>query len=879
MAGGTLANVRLDGDLAIEGPRILSDNMRLRSDRIDAGLVLVADISTGLYTGAVDGRIDNYRVESVGIFDIETDIDLQAEGDGFALAGRVNLRSRQIANEGVRDFLGGNAVAAADVRYGSDGVARFSNLTVRAPLVRITGGSGSYAPDGRIAFNGTAFTDAYGKVGVRVAGTITNPEATILADNPDFGIGLANLDAKITGADGGYRLNARGDTDYGLLTADVILKQGANLAIDVRSANLGGVDFSGALVQTASGPFAGRLNATGNGFDGVVRLGAEGQYQEALVNLRARNATMPGPMALSIGRAIVDARVVLYDTPYVVADAQLADTQLGAAFISTARAKIDYRGGRGTARLLATGESGVPFRVAANADLQPDLWRAAIKGKARGISFATTSPARIVPGDGNYRLLPTRIDFGRGNLRLAGNYGEGALKVQSRLDKIDLDIVNAFMPGLGINGNATGSLDFAQIGNAFPRADARLSIRNFTRTTAVSVSQPVNVNFVGKLLANGGDARAVIRRRGSVIGRLNASLTPLPPGNGPWTTRILEAPLGGGVRYNGPADTLFSLAGQPDQRLSGPIGIAADFSCRVSDPCLNGIIRAKSLTYENQTYGTRLSNMAIEGKFSGSRLEITRLQAAAGDGTVTASGFVGLASDSGYPINMVVELDDARLAQSDALSASANGQLRLTKAAGQTALLAGTLRLPETRYEVVQQGAAEIPVLSGVRFKPPKGPVRITGDEPANVQEGVFSLLRLDIGLRAPEKLYVSGMGLESEWSADFKVTGTSTAPVMAGQINLIRGTLGFSGRSFELKEGRIGFTGGRTINPTIRLVASDDIEDVTVNVNVTGRAFNPQIAFSARPDCRRMKSFRASCLATPSAICRPSRRCNWLPR
>ena len=848
VAGGQLRDVRLAGDLAIDGPRILSDNMRIRSDRIDAGLILLADTSTGLYTGAIDGRIDDYRIESVGIFDIETDVDLQTEGDGFALAGRVRVRSTSLFNEGVRDFLGGNAVAATDVRYGSDGIVRFRNLTLRAPAAQITGGSGFYAPDGRLAIQADGVTDAYGRVGVRVAGTLTNPQAVVTAERPDLGIGLANLRANITGARNGYRLDATADTDYGALTADVVLGTGDVLTLDINSANLAGIDFSGSLRETPAGPFAGRLDANGRGLAGVVRLDAQGQYQQALVNLRARDTVLPGPANLTIGSAIVDARVVLYDQPYVVADAQLAQTNIGSLNLNAARAKIDYRNGNGTARVLAEGVSGVPFRVAANAELTPDLWRAQMKGRVRGIDFATTSPARIVPGAGEYELLPTRIDFGRGNIRLAGKYGDG-IEIQSRLDSLDLAMIEAFVPGLGINGRATGSLDFAQASStAFPRADARLQIANFSRTTAVSVSQPLDINFVGKLLPDGGEARAVMRRRGAVIGRMVASLNPLPPGSGSWTTRLLSAPLGGGIRYNGPADTLFSFAGQPDQRLSGPIGVAADFSGRVQSPELSGIIRANNLTYENQTYGTRLSNMAIAGRFSGDRLEIERLTATAGDGKLSANGFVSLAEASGYPMNVEITMDDARLARSDALSATATGNLRLTKAARQTAVVSGRIVLPETRYEIIRQGAAEVPELTGVRFKPPRGPQRITGDEPSQPQPGLFDQLRLDIALAAPERLYVSGMGLESEWSADLRLSGTSTAPRVSGDVELVRGTLGFAGRSFELTEGRVDFTGGRTIDPVIRLTATEDIEDVTVNVNVTGRAYDPQIAFSSTP-------------------------------
>ena len=849
VAGGTLDNVRLAGDLAIAGPRILSDNMRLTSSRIDAGLILVADMSTGLYTGAIDGKIDNYRVESVGLFDITTDADLETEaGGGFAMAGRVSLRSTQLFNEGVRNFLGGNLTAASDVRYGSDGVVRLTGISLRSPDVRITGGTGSWSPDGRIALNARGTTSAYGDVGVQLTGTIANPDAVVTASNPGLGIGLADLRAGITGAPGGYRLDATGNTDYGPLSADVTLKMGNQLAIQINQADLGGIGFTGAIAQSRAGPLIGRLDAEGRGLAGIVRLDNAGGVQEALFNLRANNSVLDGPAQLSIGSAKIDGRVVLYEQPHVVAAFDLTRTSLGALDINAAKGEIDYRNGTGTAKVLAEGTSGVPFRLALNAQMEPELWRAAISGRTRGIPFRTVSPARIVPGGGEYKLLPTQIDFGSGSMRLAGTYGDG-LKLQSRLDSLDLALVNAFIPDLGVAGTATGSLDFSQASpNTFPDADARLTISNFSRSTAATVSQPVNINFVGKLEPDGGEARAVLRRRGSVIGRLVASLKPLPPGSGNWVTRMLQAPLGGGFRYDGPADTLFSFTGQTDQALTGGIGVAVDFSGRVARPQLAGVIRANALSYENQTYGTRLSNMAVSARFNGERLELDKLEADAGDGKLSATGYVSLASQSGYPMDFSVQLNQAQLASSGTIATSATGNLKLTKAAGQTALLSGRLTLPETRYRIVRQSAAEVPALSGVRFSPPRGPQRVTGNEQAARGSGLLSLIRLDVDLDAPRRLYVSGMGLESEWGADLKLSGTSAAPRISGSVDLERGTLGFAGRSFALERGHIAFLGGAEINPTIDITASETIEGVAVNVDISGRAFDPQIAFTSVP-------------------------------
>ena len=109
-AGELLTNVRLNGDIAVDGPRILSDNLRIRSDRLQAEALIIANLDTGLYTGALQGQLNNYRIDSVGVIDINTQADLRANNQGgFTLGGKVRVRTTQIFNESARDFLGGVA--------------------------------------------------------------------------------------------------------------------------------------------------------------------------------------------------------------------------------------------------------------------------------------------------------------------------------------------------------------------------------------------------------------------------------------------------------------------------------------------------------------------------------------------------------------------------------------------------------------------------------------------------------------------------------------------------------------------------------------------------------------------------------------------------
>ena len=55
--GGVLRKLRADGDLVIAGGEIASDNLRIRSDQIDATLVISATPSKGRYDALFKGRL------------------------------------------------------------------------------------------------------------------------------------------------------------------------------------------------------------------------------------------------------------------------------------------------------------------------------------------------------------------------------------------------------------------------------------------------------------------------------------------------------------------------------------------------------------------------------------------------------------------------------------------------------------------------------------------------------------------------------------------------------------------------------------------------------------------------------------------------------
>ena len=101
-------------------------------------------------------------------------------------------------------------------------------------------------------------------------------------------------------------------------------------------------------------------------------------------------------------------------------------------------------------------------------------------------------------------------------------------------------------------------------------------------------------------------------------------------------------------------------------------------------------------------------------RFDGSTLRIEQFNGRAGQGTVTGSGTIGLAASARFPIDLRMRFENAQLARSDDLGATATGTLAIVNDA-EGARISGELALGEVRYELVRQAAAEVRQLGGVR--------------------------------------------------------------------------------------------------------------------------------------------------------------------
>ena len=190
-------------------------------------------------------------------------------------------------------------------------------------------------------------------------------------------------------------------------------------------------------------------------------------------------------------------------------------------------------------------------------------------------------------GDG-WSLAPTNFSFAGGTGTLSGRSGS-LPEVHAQLRSMPLQILDIAWPGLGLEGSATGRLDYAWKGNRSGRAD--LKIRGLSRAGLVLASQPIDVGLAAVVGGDKAAMRAVAASGGKTIGRAQARFAPL--GRGPLVAELMNAPLFAQLRYGGPADTLWRLSGTEVFDLSGPIAIGADIGGRLVDPTIRGSLRTQ----------------------------------------------------------------------------------------------------------------------------------------------------------------------------------------------------------------------------------------------------------------------------------------------
>jgi translocation and assembly module TamB len=298
--------------------------------------------------------------------------------------------------------------------------------------------------------------------------------------------------------------------------------------------------------------------------------------------------------------------------------------------------------------------------------------------------------------------------------------------------------------------------------------------------------------------------------------------------------------LFGQLRYNGPADTLWRLTGQELIDMSGPIAVGADMRGTLENPQIRGSVRTDQARLESAVTGTVIDNVKASGQFGGSRLVIDSFTGTTKrGGTISARGAFDLAAKNGFGMDIRLQADRAQLIDRDDIKAQVTGPVTI-QSDGMGGLISGKVDLVSGSFKLGSATAA-----TQVARLPVKEINRPADEAPPPRDSAPW---RLDLDMRGDDRLTVTGLGINSEWSANLKVGGSLTEPAINGRATLIRGTYDFAGRRFDLERGTITFLGEVPVNPALDIVAEGGIQGLNATIRVTGRGQRPEISFTSTP-------------------------------
>ena len=447
-----------------------------------------------------------------------------------------------------------------------------------------------------------------------------------------------------------------------------------------------------------------------------------------------------------------------------------------------------------------------------------------------GLNIHTTEPAKI--GFGDRMGIDVHLLAAGGTLDL--RHGRYLADNQAHLSFSDLNL-GPFTRLLGrdsLDGQLSGALSFQTL-SPLVTGEGNIQLTDFKDRYASS--DAVNLTLTPKMTRT--QLSIALETHDTTDGLSLSSFLTLPILQNR-NTRLPQLnqyePAALKISAKGPINSIATLLAPADLRIEGDVlmDLHAEGALESLRPI--GTIKLSSGLIEDDASGVWLNEVTIDTVLSDSMIDIQHAEAAGGiGGSVTALG--QLAYDGSAQID--IALDRLNALKRDDIKATMSGNLGLSRTSN-GALLNGTLALENARINTSQISQGGYTQLS-VELDDPKKPT----EKAATTENPLY----LDISVLADDRVFVSGSGIESEWSVDAKLSGTRRNPSLFGSAELVRGDVDFIGRRFRLTQGRINVS-GELDQARISTEARREIGGVVTYVTATGPILSPAVAFYSEP-------------------------------
>ena len=525
----------------------------------------------------------------------------------------------------------------------------------------------------------------------------------------------------------------------------------------------------------------------------------------------------------------LDLSVVLAKLPLALANAYKKELGLGGT--------VD-----GTARITGTKAApNVVFDLSAHGVTAAEL-------KKQGL--ATLNATAKGTTDGNRLNIDARVTGGaakgngvdvtaKGNVPL-GKGGE--LAVDVNLANLPLGLLNGAVKEQELAGNVTGT---ARVTGPLTNPQASFDLRGTglaTRTLRDNGLAPLTLQAKGSYATMAIDL-ASLTVDGPRDMKVSAS------GKVPFSGQGLGVDVNGSI----PLALANRFLAERGSQATGTLSLTASVSGGFDRPQIRGMFSTNGAQFVDPETNLRLNNINVMASMDGETITLRQVNAAiSGGGTVSASGTISTNIAAAMPSDITIKLDKARYADGKLVVATVNGSMNITGALLRDPLISGQIDVARAEISVPENlggSASYVPV----EHKNTPRNVQTTLDR-AKVEKrerGTKSASsggpRLDLMVKAPNRIFVRGRGLDAELGGSVRLTGTAADIKPVGAFDMIRGRIDILGQRITFSEGSVTLVGD--LNPQLNFVARSEGSTVTAIVTVSGTVDNLNISFSSTPE------------------------------
>jgi len=568
--------------------------------------------------------------------------------------------------------------------------------------------------------------------------------------------------------------------------------------------------------------------------------------QSAVVALRANGveAAFGRLSAVTLDATIADA----FASPDLNGKITATGVEQGENVVDALTLAVDGGLDRFELVLSMTGEALEPF------DLNADAAVALVDGVAVDLStfegaFAG-EPLRLAKPlafrlEGDVISL-NDLDLSLGEARLLGNMELGAKAASGNLSLRSLPLTwSEVVGGPELNGRIQADVDLGGLLNN-PRIEAVVGASDVIGEGTGIEEAPIDITLDARL--DDGRLAADLAANGLTEKPITANVS-LPMGLAlkPFSIETQETgSLDGKIDIELQLSRLADLLDLEGQDMAGLLDVDLEIGGTLGEPRIDGPIELKAGSYENDASGTDIQDLNLSAIASTERIDVTRLSGRTGKrGSINAEGWVQLDSDADFPLSIRLNLDQAKLVDRDDAEATLSGEIAMIGNLIDPSI-EGELNVDGAEIQIPDGGGTNLPKLEveeigGQIVNPPK-------NDDANTEEARAFDPTLGIGVTLPQKVYVRGRGLESEWQGDLRVTGSASDPEIVGDLRIKKGHFDFLDKRFELEQGEISFSGGSPPNPVLALQAVSEEDDFRAIIRLAGAADDPQILLESEP-------------------------------